>query len=124
MIEFALLFKYLSLGHGVAYDTNCSTKRHIIDKLVEKFNVPTIWVHVDPPEEFIVKKLKNFKHTFLFKDGEQAVYTYFKDKISLENFDRPFLYIFDTSKDTLISQISEASNLILKYLKGLAGDMR
>lgn len=116
VIEFTLLRKYLELGHGVAYDTNCSTKRPIIDKLQEKFDIPVIWLHINPPEEFIVNKLKNFKHTFLFKDADQAVNTYFKDKISLDDFDRAFLCVFDTSKENLDLQITEANKLIKESL--------
>ena len=76
------------------------------------------WIHINPPEEFIINKLKNYKHTWLFKNAEQAIENHktSKDKHhKIINF--PFIYTFDASRDDLDEQIEEAIAVIGKNAK-------
>jgi len=68
-------------------------------------------------EEFIINKLKNQKHSWLFKDAEDAINNYLARKPLHQNLDFPFTYTFDTSKSNLNEQITEAGEKIGKLIK-------
>jgi len=57
-----------------------SRTRELIAQAERDYGIKTIWIHTNPPEEFIIKKLKNYKHTWLFEDGDQAVQNYLDRK--------------------------------------------
>lgn len=109
-----LLKKNLLFGYSVALDADCAGSAHrFILQVPEKFpKVKVVWLHVNPPEEFILNKLKKFKHTWLFKDAEEAIANYYRRKPLHEHLDMPFLYTFDTSRPDLGRQIDEAEGLI------------
>lgn len=110
--------KYARQGHGIAIDADCSRaeKRREIEEVARKINIPVIWIHVNPPEEFIINKLKNYPHTWLFKDAEQAIQNYYARKPLHEKLDFDFTYTFDTSRSDLGKQIDEASEKIKRKL--------
>ncbi len=110
-----LMKKYLALGYSTALDSDAMSPRSkaVIDNAEQEFGVTPVWVHVNPPEEFILNKLRTYKHTWLFKDGEEAVANYMRRKNLHENLTGiPFVYTFDTSRDDLENQINEATKLI------------
>lgn len=114
-----LQIKYLNQGYSIAVDANTGSATGIeFNKKTEKDfpHVRQIFIHINPPEEFIVNKLKNYKHTWLFNDGEEAVCNFKENlkKFSLPNL--PFIYEFDTSRENLDQQIGEAIDLINKSL--------
>lgn len=104
-------------GHGIAVDGNSGSAVGIAitKEVVASTALPAVWIHINPPEAFIVAKLRNYKHTWLFRDGEHAVMNYFENKElnkdMLQNH-FPFLYTFDTSRDDLPQQIEEAAQII------------
>lgn len=110
--------KYASQGYSIAHDTDGATikTQESIAQQAAEFGVKVIWLHVNPPEEAILSKLKNYKHTWLFKDADEAIAAYFRRKPLHENLQLDFTYVFDTSKSDIESQVDEAVPLILKRL--------
>ncbi|MDD5726472.1 MAG: hypothetical protein PHC53_03625 [Patescibacteria group bacterium] len=108
-----LIGKYLKLGHGVAIDADCAGSSYeLINEISQNPQIKVIWIHINPPESFILNKLRNYKHTWLFKNADDAIYCYQERKPLHEHLDMPFLYTFDTSRDDLDKQIEEAIKLI------------
>lgn len=116
-IALSVIEKLAKQGESVVYDADCSnpeTKRRM-EELASKFKIKLIWIRINPPEEFIIDKLKNFRHTWLFRDSDEAIRNYYASKVrheKLEKADLKFLYEFDTSKDDLPKQLEEAIALI------------
>ena len=107
-------------GYSLAFDADCGNPitRDLIMKLAEKTKAKVFWIHINPPEDFILNKLRSYNHTWLFEDGEQAVENYFqqKDKRREENTKFDFLTTIDTSKSDLSMQIAEAFELIRRQV--------
>jgi adenylate kinase family enzyme len=111
--------KYLDLGYSLAVDANTGSKAGIEynEKTAKAFpNVRQIFIYVNPPEEFIIAKLRNYRHTWLFEDSEHAVQHFYENKKDFSRPDLPFVYEFDTSRDDLSVQIDEAVVAIKKAL--------
>ena len=118
-IAVAVIYDFLKKKYSVAIDANCGSMENFnkIKSFEKKYHLRTIWIHVNPPEEFIINKLKNFNHTWLFADNEEAVRGYYKYKDTYgdgTNLGIDFVYVFDTSKPDVQKQIIEAEEVILK----------
>ncbi|MFH1129375.1 MAG: AAA family ATPase [Patescibacteria group bacterium] len=119
-IAYGLVKKYLHQGFSVAVDIDCVTERarNYIAEAQKELDLKVIWIHINPPEEFIINKLKDYKHDgVLFKDAEDAINNYFDRKPLHQNLDFPFTYTFDTSKSNLDEQINEAVDKINDLIK-------
>jgi predicted kinase len=118
-IAYGLAKKYLHQGFSVAVDSDCVTERarNYIAEAKKELDLKVIWIHINPPEEFIINKLKNQKHSWLFKDAEDAINNYLARKPLHQNLDFPFTYTFDTSKSNLDEQITEAGEKIKNLIK-------
>ena len=108
--------KYIKNGHSIAIDKDCISKesQKYIKKLKEKYNIKIFWIRINPPEDFIINKLKNYKHTWLFDNAEQAIDNYKNRKSLYKNLKFPFIYEFDTSRSDLSVQIRKAVKIIKK----------
>jgi predicted kinase len=118
-VFYYLAKKYLTLGYGVAVDANCSSKKELLGKAAETFGIPLVWIHINPPEEFIINKLRNYNgDSNLFKNDD-AVEHYRRSKEERVELDKniPFIYTFDTSKEDLPLQIAESIEKIKDTLK-------
>lgn len=106
--------KYARQGYGIAIDADCvrTDKRERIEKMAAELKVPVVYVHINPPEEFIINKLKNYPHTWLFRDAEHALQNYYARKPLHEKLDLDFIHTFDTSRSDLDKQIDEAAEKI------------
>lgn len=109
-IGYLLADKYLSLGYSLAIDADCagpSVQNHL-RSAASKFNAQLIWIHINPPEEFIINKLNNFKHSWLFRDSEDAIENYYRRKPLHDAYltEIDFYFEFDTSKEDLSEQIT------------------
>jgi adenylate kinase family enzyme len=122
-IAVEMIKDFIKIGYSVSIDANCGSKEtlEIIKKFENKYSLDIIWIHINPPEDFIVDKLKNFaiKNPHLawslFKDGEDAVRNYFDYKEKFgdgTNLRINFLYTFDTSRPNIDEQINHAIKLI------------
>ena len=117
-ISFLVMEKFLRDGYSAAIDGNSASnkaKKFVADA-IEMHKLVAIWILIDPPEQFIINKLKNFPHTWLFQNAEEAVKGYFEYKkhYKYDHDDLNFIYTFDPSKTNLDDQIEEAEKLI-KY---------
>jgi 8-oxo-dGTP pyrophosphatase MutT (NUDIX family)/predicted kinase len=114
----SVLWKYAQQGYSIAIDGDCSSTRmqNTIRALQLSCGVQVFWIHINPPEDFIINKLRTYTHTWLFRDGEHAVEDYKKRKATREHPDVPFIYEFDPSRDDLHVQIEEAAQYIEQRL--------
>lgn len=112
-----LIVKYLKQGFSVAIDADCVGFSHeLINEVSQDPRIKVIWIHINPPESFILNKLRNYKHTWLFKNADDAIHCYQERKPLHEYLDMPFLYTFDTSRDDLGVQIEGAIEKISKRI--------
>mgnify|MGYP006054105383 FL=1 len=109
-----LFKKYLSLGYSIAADGDCASEKAqaLISERQKEFNTKVIWIHINTPEEFIIKNLLQDRRTWLFANGEEAVKNYMKRKEIHQNLPMPFIYTFDMSLGTFDTQVDEATELI------------
>lgn len=112
--------KYLAQGYSLALDSDAASPRSkaIIQKAEQEFGVIPIWIHINPPEEFILNKLRTHEQpTWLFESADQAVQNYMDRKYLHEDLaGYNFVYEFDTSKNDLDKQIGEAVSIIEKIV--------
>lgn len=103
-------------GYSLAFDADCGNlrTRETILKLAEELGAKAFWLHINPTEDFIVHKLRTYQHTWLFKDGDEAVDNYYrqKKKRQEENTHFDFFDTIDTSKPDLQSHIGKIAELI------------
>ncbi len=116
-IALEVISDFLKTGYSVAIDANCGSAETFdhIKKIESEYGIKAMWIHINPPEAFIVNKLRNFKHSWLFRDGEEAVSGYYEYKNKYgdgTNLGIRFSYVFDTSKSDIQEQIKEAERVI------------
>src|SRR3989344_5277357 len=60
-ISFEILKEFIEGGYSVVLDGNCGTPGGInkIKWLEENYQIKSVWILINPPEEFIINKLKN-----------------------------------------------------------------
>ena len=107
-------------GFSIAFDADCGnpkTKEMILE-LAEKVKAKVFWIHINPLENFILNNLITYNHTWLFKNGEEALENYYrqKNKRLEEETKFDFLTSIDTSKSDLANQIKNTASLITKEL--------
>lgn len=111
---------FVSLGYSVAIDTDCAPKlaQKNARDLAIRYKIDILWIHIDPPEDFIIQKLKNFKHTWLFKNSDDALAEYYKRKSMYHTkIIFPFICTFDTSKENLQAQTEQCAKKINENFK-------
>ncbi len=118
-IAFAAADFFLDKEYGIAIDADCVRldKRERIEERAARLQIPIIWIHINPPEEFIMNKLKNYPHTWLFKNAEEAIENYKARKSLHKELHFNFTYTFDTSRSDLEEQIKEATDIIRRATK-------
>ncbi|MCX6787650.1 MAG: AAA family ATPase [Candidatus Kaiserbacteria bacterium] len=112
--------KYLSLGYSIAIDANTGSPFGLEynKKTKDAFpHVRQIFIHTNPPEAFIIDKLRHYRHTWLFKDGEHAVERFNVHKKNFSIPDVPFVYTFDPSRNDLPEQIQNGIAAIKNTLR-------
>jgi predicted kinase len=122
-ISLALISKYSQAGYNVGIDATCwrlasggDYERDFHD-LIQKSGARVFWIDIDPPEEFIINKLRAYQHTWLFRNGDHAVERYRVHKEAVKKDGIPFLYTFDPSRGNLSEQVDEAVELIRRGLR-------
>ncbi len=117
-IAFSVADHFIDKGYGIAIDADCVRldKKKQIEEISIKRAIPLVWIHINPPEEFILNKLRNYPHTWLYKDAEDAINNYEARKRLHRNLHFNFAYTFDTSKPDLNEQIDEAVTAIKKSI--------
>ena len=120
-IAYEIIKELLDKGYSVAVDGNCGSEDAFnkIKELEKSTYILVIWLRIDPPHEFIINKLKNYEHTWLFRDGDEAVRAfekYLEKYGDFSNLDISYDYTFDPSKDDLENQLAEAEEIIKNRL--------
>lgn len=102
--------RFAERGYSIAHDTDGATPKtqESIARQAEKYGVSVIWIHVNPPEDFILEKLKNYPHTWLFSDADEAIANYHARKPLHTDLPMDFTYTFDPSRPDLAEQIKDA----------------
>jgi len=110
----AVVEEFAENGYSIAHDADCVSKRtqDNLKALASKTGAEIFWIHINPPERFILDKLGSLKPNWL-GTAEEMVENYNQRKPFHENLDFDFTYVFDTSKDNLDKQIEEAKDIIL-----------
>ncbi len=112
--------KYAKLGYSIGVDSNVSSLWNNVPfiKLVESLGAKVIWIHINPPESFIVNKFKNlvYKDTGIYKDPEHALKELERSKQNVKTEGIPFTCVFDTSSDDLDKQIENSVAVIQEEL--------
>ena len=108
-----IIFKYLKKDYSIAADFDCISHKKVFSDIAKEYNAKIFWIHINPPEAFIIKKLKNIHnlkhdHPKLFKNAEVGLSDYFRRKPLHAKINFPFIYVFNTSKNNLKEQIEEA----------------
>lgn len=111
-ISFELLKFFILKKYPIFLDADCILYKNKIDEVLLKHNYKAIWIHINPPENFIIKKLKNISylntnHPKVFNNNPQkALECYFMRKKLHKNLSSNFFHKFDTSTDDLNIQIN------------------
>lgn len=108
-IAFELIQKFLQEGWGVAIDSDCASKIKLIKEKTK--GIKLIWIHINPPESFILNKLSNLKPNWL-GTAEEMVANYYDRKSVHENIQLDYTYIFDTSLPDISEQITNSVGVI------------
>lgn len=118
-IAYSIISDFARNGHSIAIDADCAGNNvaDTITQSAKTIGAKVVWIHINPPEAFIINKLKNFQHTWLFKDADEAIANYYRRKPLHEHLDYPFIYTFDPSRPDLPKQLNEAVKLIEAFLK-------
>jgi predicted kinase len=106
---------FLEQGYGLVVDSDVTFKLSLIDKVKEKYRLRPILIHINPPEEFILNKLRNYKgEQWLTTDQEEMVQNYFERKFLhtgiIENI--KFDFEVDTSSKDLDKIINDLASSI------------
>ena len=120
-LTWPLVERYAREGYSIALDSNSASDsaRKMwpqFNDLVKEVGAKVIWIHINPPDEYIINKLRNYPHTWLFKDGEHAVLRYVARKPEKPVDDIPFVFTFDPSRSDFNKQIEDAARIIQKNL--------
>ena len=107
-------------GFSIGFDADCGNPKtkEMISALAKRMGIKVFWIHINPPEDFILNKLRTYNHTWLFKNGKEAIENYYrqKQKRAEENIHFDFTVTLDTSKPDLADQIKNTASLITKEL--------
>lgn len=104
-----LFHEFLTDGYSVVADADCIDRevQEYVQLLKDEFSLIVIWIHINPPEAFIIQKLTHFNHTWLFRNAAHAIEVYHKRKPLHGAYlkDIRFYFTFDPSKNDLDNQV-------------------
>jgi predicted kinase len=117
-IVFSIIERLLERGYSVAIDSDCAGKNvtSTLEDEAGKYGYKVLYIHINPPEAFIINKLKNFKHSWLFKDSDDALRSYVRRKPLHDNLQLPYVYTFDPSRSDIGEQITAAVKSITPFV--------
>jgi guanylate kinase len=107
--------KYLNLGYSLAIDANTGSKIELKHNKETKDAYPhvrQVFIHINPPDEYVINKFHNHQPTWLFKDSKHAIDSFLKQKKEFVLPDLSFVYTFDPSRDDFPEQLKEGISAI------------
>lgn len=111
-ITYAIVTKLLTEGFAVALDADCLSRVENIEKLATEYTIPVMWLHVKPPEDYILHKLRNLEPNWLGTPLEMVANYYQQKPLHQQEFKLDFAYTFDPSQEDIAQQISNAARVI------------
>lgn len=125
LADLSLLFnhKFLKLGYSIAVDSDCVKEgvKNDAAALGNQYNARVIFIHINPPEQFIINKLSSIKEAWpwlLEESSNQSLLEEYHSRKELHaNLNIPFLCEIDTSASNFESQLENAADLIRKETK-------
>lgn len=102
----------LEKNHSLAIDADslAPENREYLQTIADQHGIIPVWIHINPPEEFILNKLKHtvrYEPGGLFQNAEEGVANYLRRKPLHEQYlsEVSFDFTFDTSRPDLPEQI-------------------
>lgn len=117
-LGFEIVRGLLQRGYRVAIDSDCSSaeSQEQVKLIWSELKVRVVWIHVNPPESFIITKLSNLIPNWL-GTAQEMINSYCICKSLHRHLHFDFTYVFDTSKPNLSQQIEEAELAINQAIK-------
>ena len=118
-IAISLAKKYAKLGYSIGVDANCSTiwQSATLTELLTSSQLQSFWIHVNPPEDYIIKKLTHHPPSKLFTNATEALSCYQQSKQKIITTGIPFVYEFNPAREDLEEQVNEAVHKIKAILQ-------
>lgn len=111
-------------GTGMPFimDSNCASlwTRELLEKISEQYNIPLVWVHINPADEWIIEKLKHFNYEKgqLFTGPEDGIRRFKEHLLNFPDIsDISFDYTVDSSKSDYWEDIKKIGQDIYKKYK-------
>lgn len=118
-IVFRAINEIARQGYSLALDMDCGNPvtKEYTEKLSSELNAKIFYIHINPPEEYVFEKFRNFPLELSWlapgrPDDMINNYLVQKEKRKVENTHFDFIYTFDTSKANIAEQISECCEKI------------
>lgn len=114
--------EFARLGFSIALDLDCGNPqvKEFVEKIARDLNAKVVWVHINTPEEFIIKGLRKDHHfrAWLADTSEKMIDNYYvqKEKRIRENTSFDFLCTLDNSRSDIDMQIDECEQKINHYI--------
>ncbi len=110
-LAFELIRYFISEGYSICIDSDCASKIEQIEKEAAKKDLKLVWIHINPPESFIINKLNNLTPNWL-GTAEEMVANYYERKPVHEDINLDFTVVFDTSAADIQEQIDSSVSII------------
>lgn len=110
-LAFELIRYFIAKGYSVCIDSDCAGKIKQIEKEVAAKELALVWIHINPPESFIINKLSNHTPSWL-GTAEEVVSNYYERKPLHKDIVLDFTVIFDTSQPDIQNQIENSVSII------------
>ena len=110
-LAFELINEFMSRGYSICIDSDCAGKIEQIQKAASRNNMQIVWIHINPPEEFIINKLSNLTPNWL-GTAEEMIENYYERKPLHKDIDLDFTVVFDTSQPDIQNQIENSVSVI------------
>jgi len=112
-IAHGVVGQFLQDGYSVGLDVDCvGSMKPFIEEQEKTFHVKVVWIHINPPEAYILKKFKRLGYGMLFNNAKEATANYERRKPLHANLDMPFAYVLDPSQGDLEQQIEYAAETV------------
>ena len=114
-LVFGIINHFTSKGYSICIDSDCAGKIKQIQKAAYKNDLQIVWIHINPPEEFIINKLSKLTPNWL-GTAEDMVENYYERKPIHEDIDLDFTVTFDTSAFNIQEQMENSISVIKEQI--------
>ncbi|MFQ5540952.1 MAG: AAA family ATPase [Candidatus Paceibacteria bacterium] len=115
----SLVQKYARDGYGIAIDADSLGRSQNLKEFSDKTGIPLFWIHINPPEAFIIEKLKNYVGPSIFESNEAVIKNYRESakRHREHGLDFPFICTLDTSRENLAHSIEVCAQKIAEAMR-------